>query len=340
MPAVYSPTQLTRSRPKRRLRSWLTLLILIGLLLFVYVHMQAISDWFRLYGYTPNTAVTTLARDDTFTPQAQHLYNINRPVILAKNQFTPKCAQQQEQTIVLGCYHGYERGIFVLQIASDSRLNGVEQVTAAHEMLHAAYDRLSSSEKKSVDAMLLDYYHHGLTDDRVKATIAAYKTSEPDAVVNEMHSVFGTEVAQLPAPLEQYYSRYFTNRLRVTSYAAGYQAEFTRRQQLVAADDVKLASLKKTIDTNQATLNTQAAALNARAQQMNQLRSSGQTAAYNAQVASFNADVNSYNALVSSTKAEIADYNALVEQRNALALEQQQLTSELSGNGVSTISKQ
>jgi hypothetical protein len=257
---------------------------------------------------------------------------------MAKNQFAAKCAQHQEETIVLGCYHGYERGIFVLQIAGDSRLHGVEQVTAAHEMLHAAYDRLSHKDRASIDAQLMDYYQHGLGDARVKATIAAYKKSEPDAVVNEMHSIFGTEIAQLPAPLEQYYKRYFTDRQKVVGYASGYQAEFTRRQQQVAVDDAKLNSLKKVIDTNEAKLSTQAAALNARAGPMNQLRSSGQTDAYNAQVASFNTDVNSYNSLVHATKAEITEYNNLVAQRNAIAEEQQQLTSELSGNGVSTIS--
>jgi hypothetical protein len=334
--APYKPA----TQRRHALRNLLVLAMLLTGLFLAYSHAQAIGDWFRLYGYTPTAPVSALEADDSFTPAAQHLFEINRPSILAKDQFAAKCAQKQEQTIVLGCYHGTERGIYVLQIASDSRLQGVEQVTAAHEMLHAAYDRLSSRDRQQVDAWLTDYYTHDLRDERIKATITAYKTSEPDAVINEMHSVFGTEIAQLPPALEQYYQRYFTNRQQVAAYAAGYQAEFTSRHQQVAADDIRLVTLKKTITKNEATLNNQAADLKARAQQMDQLRSSGQTAAYNAQVESFNAAVNNYNALVESTKAEITEYNQLVQQRNALAVEQQQLTNELSGNGVSTYSNQ
>jgi hypothetical protein len=330
-------TVTSQSRNRKTLRSWLVLAVLLAALALAYGHMQAVSDWFRLYGYTPSAAVSGLASDDTFTPAAQHLYDINRPAIMPKNQFTTKCANHQEQTIVLGCYHGYQQGIYILQIASDSRLQGVEQVTAAHEMLHAAYDRLSASDRKQVDAMLLDYYDHHLTDERIRQTIAAYKQSEPDAVVNEMHSVFGTEIAQLPAPLEQYYQRYFTDRQKIAGYAAGYQAEFTSRQQQVAADDARLATLKKTIAANEATLKAQAVDLNARAGQMSRLKASGQTGAYNAQVDSFNAAVDGYNRLVATTKAQIADYNQLVQERNAVALEQKQLTDELSGRDVSTI---
>jgi hypothetical protein len=341
MPAPSTTARSVAARHRKTSRrSWLVLLVLVAAWLLTFGHMQAVGDWFRQLGYTPSSTVSALATDDSFTPAAQHLYAINRPTILPKGQFSAKCANHQEQTIVLGCYHGYERGIYVLQIAADSRLKGVEQVTAAHEMLHAAYDRLSGAEQKWVDAMLLDYYEHDLTDMRIKQTIAAYKHSEPDAVVNEMYSVFGTEVANLPAPLEHYYKRYFADRQKVAAYAAGYQAEFISRQQQVVADDAKLASLKKTIVVNEATLKAQSVQLHSRAQQMNQLRSSGQTDAYNAEVTSFNTAVDAYNKLAATTKSQIAEYNQLVEQRNALALEQQQLANELSGNGVSTISNQ
>ncbi len=335
--------QSASSQPPKRthvLRRLIILAILLFALGTVYSHGQAIGDWFRAYGYTPRADVSALADDDTFTPLARHLYYINRPAIFEKNQFVAKCSKQQEQTIVLGCYHGYERGIYLLQIAPDSRLQGVEQVTAAHETLHAAYDRLSSNERTQVDGWLLDYYHNGLRNERIKATIAAYKISEPDAVVNEMHSIFGSEIADLPAPLERYYARYFTDRQKLAAYAAGYQAEFTSRQQQVVADDAKLADLKSLIASHQVTLRAEAARLTAQSQHMNQLKNSGQTADYNAQVDSFNAAVNEYNRLVETTRAEIAEYNQLVAARNALAVEQQQLTSELSGNGVSTISNQ
>jgi nitric oxide reductase large subunit len=213
-------------------------------------------------------------------------------------------------------------------------LDGVQQVTAAHEMLHAAYRRLNSSERTKVDAMLTDYYEHSLTDQRIKDTIAAYKKSEPNDVVNEMHSVFGTEVANLPTPLEDYYKQYFTNRATVTGFTASYQAEFTSRQTLIAQYDAQLKALKQQIDTSNDELTKQNTTLDAQAKRMQTERSSGQIAAYNSEVASYNQAADSYNALLGATKAMINQYNDIVEKRNAVALEEQQLSQELSASSL------
>ena len=140
---------------------------------------------------------------------------------------------------MLGCYHSGQSGIFVLDV-TDSRLDGVEQVTAAHEMLHAAYDRLSRSERSKVDAMLEDYYKNDLKDQRIVETINAYKKSEPKDVVNEMHSIFATEIASLPAPLEKYYQRYFTDRGQIVANAERYKSEFTSRQEAIVGYDAQL----------------------------------------------------------------------------------------------------
>ena len=217
---------------------------------------------------------------------------------------------------------------------SDQRLDGVEQVTAAHEMLHAAYRRLSDSERQRVDAMLTDYYEHGLTDQRIKDTIAAYKQSEPNDVVNEMHSVFGTEVPNLPAPLESYYKQYFTNRQAVTSFTAKYEGEFTSRRDRVAQYDAQLTNLKQQIDAEEAQIDQQKTALDSQAAQLQSLRASGQIAEYNSRVGSYNQAVDAYNVLVQQTKQDINTYNDIVSQRNSLVLETQQLEQELSSSGV------
>ena len=57
---------------------------------------------------------------------------------------------------MLGCYI-LNKGIYVYDI-TDDRLAGVRQVTTAHEMLHAAYDRLSVKERAQVDAMTAAAY--------------------------------------------------------------------------------------------------------------------------------------------------------------------------------------
>jgi len=301
---------------------------LLGLLVLAYGGVlykhQALLDWWHLRGYAAPPAVVQLAAGDSMTPKAQHLFYVNRPLISSGRTFTDHCPAAAEKTVVLGCYVGRDAGIYIYAV-NDVRLNGVEQVTAAHEMLHAAYRRLSGSERNTVNAMLTDYYNHGLTDQRIKDTLNSYKISEPNDLVNEMHSIFGTEVAQLPAALEQYYRQYFTNRQKVTSYTASYQGEFTSRQTQVAADDAQLKTLKTQIDANEASLNSQQADLKAQRLALQGSNTATDIAAYNLKVAA-------YNNLLENTKAIIAQYNNLVTTRNSVAIEEQQLQQELSAN--------
>jgi hypothetical protein len=323
-----------RGRPGWRVLVLGTLILLIG---FGLVRHQQLTDAIRLHGYTPTSEIESIATSDAFTPAATHLFYINRPIVVAKSGFSRYCNVQSERTIVLGCYHGVQNGIYILRVAGDSRLDGVMQVTSAHEMLHAAYDRLSAEDRKQVDGWLQDYYKNDLKDERIKATIDAYKHSEPDAVVNEMHSIFGTELTALPPNLEHYYARYFTDRQKVTVSAGKYQGEFIQRQTAVKAYDAQLSVLKAKVTENEATLKLQAEQLKSDAADMNQLRQNGQNTAYNARVDSYNSSVATYNTLVSQTRSMIEQYNQLVTKRNAVALEQQQLTKELSGENIQSV---
>jgi hypothetical protein len=309
------------------------LVVLIGLIGGLFLEQQALRDWLKLRDYTPPAAVVALANEDTMTAKAKHLLYVNHPDITTGIDFTSHCPAGGEKTVVLGCYVGDDDGIYIYNV-TDPRLNGVEQVTAAHEMLHAAYRRLSSSERTKIDAMLVNYYEHDLTDQRIKDTMAAYKKSEPNDVVNEMHSVFGTEIANLPAPLEQYYKQYFTNRSVITGFTAQYEGEFTSRQTQVAAYDTQLTGLKTQIDANQTSLTSQKTALDAQSQQLQQENAAGQTSAYNSGVPAYNTAVDTYNNLIVSTKSLISQYNDIVDKRNAVALEEQQLTQALSASSL------
>lgn len=313
--------------------------VLVGLFAFLAVvsiglwQAQRILDWWRLRGYTPPAAVSALADKTTMTAYGRHLFYVNRPQLLEGDAFNEKCRSEAEQSIVLGCYIGGDHGIFLFNV-TDERLSGVVETTAAHEMLHAAYNRLSSRERRRVDAMLESYYKNGLKDERIKRTIDAYRQSEPRDVVNEMHSIFGTEIATLPSDLETYYQKYFVHRSTVTAMAARYQAEFTSRRDQAKAYDDQLAALKKTISANQEELKSQRSTIESEYARLQQLRTSEDAAVYNARVDAYNAKVNTYNALLNETQAKINAYNAIVEKRNALALETRELTQALSSQQI------
>jgi tetratricopeptide (TPR) repeat protein len=325
--------------PGSRDRAWpgrLFLLIVLVVIGTLFWQRQTISDWIQLYGYQPPARIAALATQTTMTDTAEHLFYLNKPLIAGKADFSSHC-KEIEKTIVLGCYHGGQDGIFILQIADSSELHGVMQVTAAHEMLHAAYDRLSNDDKKKLDTQLQAYYDTGLKDKAIKKEVDAYRTSEPGELLNEMHSIFGTEVANLPSGLENYYNRYFGNRMAVVKQAEQYQGAFRSREAAVKAYDAQLTDLQQTITTNEAVLKAKAAELQRLRKQLDSYKSAGKISQYNAAVPTYNSLVRSYNSLLATTRRQITTYNVIVQKRNALVLEERQLVQQLSGSDLPSV---
>src|SRR3990167_5655187 len=296
----------------------LSLIVLAGLLAALW-QRQAIIDWWRLRGYDPPLAIAALAADTAMTDQARRIFYVNHPELLAdQTQFRQNCPVA-EQTIILGCYQSPQLGIYIYDV-SDSRLDGVEQVTAAHEMLHAQYERLGG-EKTKVDQMLQNFFATGNISERVKQTIALYEKSEPDDIINEMHSIFGTEIADLPPELEGYYGRYFSNRQRVVGYSEGYEDEFQSRLSRITVMDDQLAALKSQIDAEEEALSSQRNDIENLRSQLDYKKFNGDFNGYNDSVDYYNAQITIYNRGVISIKAKIDSYNQLVAERNALAVE-------------------
>lgn len=334
-----SPNTSRPTSPQPARSAWLGRLFFIAVLALAGVvvwQRQAVSDWVHLYGYQPPARVSSLASQTTMTSDAKHLFYLNKPLIATKTDFSNHC-KNLEKTIVLGCYHGGQAGIFILEIADNSELHGVMQVTAAHEMLHAAYDRLSASDKVRVDKLLQQYYDHGLHDQAIKDEVDAYRSNEPGELLNEMHSIFGTEVKTLPAELEQYYGRYFSNRQAVVAQAERYQEAFRSREAAVERYDAQLERLQKQITANEATLRTRATELQRLRAQLSAYRDAGKVSQYNAAVPHYNSLVRSYNSLLETTRAEIEQFNAIVKKRNALVVEEQQLVKQLSGSELPSV---
>ena len=134
-------------------------------------------------------------RSRSATGKARRLLYLNRPDVISDvRAFRERCSFD-ERTIVLGCYRGGGRGIVIFGV-TDPRLHGVEQVTAAHELLHAAYERLSAGDREAVDAPA----RGGLGRRRFpRSSGRESRATTPSDRLDEMHSIFGTELALLPA---------------------------------------------------------------------------------------------------------------------------------------------
>lgn len=293
-------------------------------------------DWWQLRNYTPPARVASLADQTTMTPYARRLFYVYHPELNDAASFNRNC-RVNHQSIVLGCTVNL-RGIYLYNV-TDSQLNGIMQVTAAYEMLHVGYSRLSVSERQHIDQLVAQEFNKikGSQPKLLAEEQSYLRTEGQGAVANELHSMMGTEVAQLPPELEQYYSRYFSNRQAIIALKNQYETAFTSRQQAVAQDDQQLNSWQQTIVANQANLKTQATAIDAERARLQSLADNNQAEQYNAAVPSFNASVDAYNQLAQQTKALIDQYNQLLSQRNSLALEVNKLTQTISSQPVSSL---
>ena len=319
-----------QTAPKQRRSAGfsIVLMLLLAAIGVAFWQKDALYDWWRLRDYAPPLAIEQLATDTTMTDYARHMFYINAPEQKPRATFSQSCPSGTEQSVVLGCYNGGQQGIYLLKV-DNSELAGIEQVTAAHEMLHAAYERLSSNDRQTIDAELQDYYQTKLTDETIKKTIDEYMRTEPNELVNEMHSIFGTQIADLPTDLQNYYQKYFTDRSKVTDYYDSYEVAFSSRQAQIKLDDAKLDSLKAEIDQLEVTTDTQKKSLETQQATLQREQSSGNVNDYNRGVDTYNASVRAYNANVRRLQSLVDQYNQLVNDRNAIAFEQRALTQSL-----------
>lgn len=306
-------------------------LSLIGVFLALFVvatNFQNLSDWLILRSYTPTDSVLKMAQDTTMTGHARDIFYVNKPRFDDKKAFTEDCTVD-EQSIVLGCYVEH-KGIFVLNV-DEPKLAGVMQVTSAHEMLHAAYDRLPRKEKSKIDKEIERVYPN-VKNPRVRKNVEAYRAKDPSIVANELHSIMGTEVTELSPVLEEYYAKYFTDRQKIVKYSSDYEQAFVSIQDQVSSYDKQLESLKATIDQNQIDLKAMSDELLGRRKSIEQGIARGQGEELNPQIEAFNSSVSEYNNLLSKTKEQIETYNNIIAKRNELVTEEKGLIQAIDAN--------
>jgi uncharacterized protein YfbU (UPF0304 family) len=312
-----------------RRSSVIVLATILGLLGIALWQRQAIYDQIQLYGYDAPAEISQLATDTNMNDYARKIFYVNKPDQQEKTAFTNSCTVHAEQTIVLGCYKSGQRGIYLLKV-TNPELKGIEQVTAAHEMLHAAYDRLSESERDRINSLLNAYYREHKDDEAIKQVLEDYKQADQHDLVNEMHSIFGTQIADLPAELNAHYAKFFTDRQKVVSYYASYEQAFTSRRDQVKQYDAQLNAWNEEIRTLSSSVEDAQKNLQSQRQTMNRLQSQGQIERYNSMVDTFNTEVRVYNQNVRRLQSLTNDYNATVEKRNAIAFEERALVESLS----------
>lgn len=210
---------------RKKLSTVLLPLFSVLAIVFLYFNYQNIIDQVVVARYQPSSQLSQIVSDINFTSRGKFLFFATQPELSERDSFNKHCEKKAEQTVVLGCYLAPQH-IYIYNI-TDPRLSGVRQVTSAHEMLHAAYDRLDNSTKKRVNSLIEQALPEvEKTEPDLASRLKIYETTEPGERDNELHSILGTEATTLPAELETYYKQYFADRSVITKYASQYDKVF------------------------------------------------------------------------------------------------------------------
>jgi uncharacterized coiled-coil DUF342 family protein len=334
----------------------LVLVIVVG----VIALRPQVTDWFSVA--PPSPAIERLAVATAMTPEAQQIFYRQVPTIEPKPVFFKSCQKANradEKLIAFGCYVSNGRsGKIALQAVSDTRFQGIMEVAAAHEMLHAAYERLSASDRDALTPRLKKAAAR-VKDRRLISVLKQYEATDHALFTNELHSHLGTELEDLDdAELEQHYRRYFRDRHQVVSLAQQSQAAFRKiddkSDQLKSEIDGLEANLKQTkqtlkaseqdLESSQQNLDTLHANLTGFKAQAEQSYRQGEGSpglvtqfeqmrfSYNEQVNEHNERVQEHQAQVDAFKTQINRYKQKVNAYNTLAREERSLLAELDAN--------
>lgn len=227
--------------------------------------------------------VKTLERQSHFSREGQRYYYATAPKLVDKAAVQKACASVASEGL-LGCYDG--RRIYLLDI-TDPQFGDEEPVTAAHEMLHAAYDDLSPKERERVEGLLsaeIDQRRDADLNERIG------KYQDRASQLDEAFAILGSEVADqsMSEALAREYRKYFTDRGAVIALHQKFEGQFDQFEARITNLKAELESKKRQLDRDLA----------------------------NGNVERYNGQVESYNELVGEHNQLIQQYNDLGQRFN------------------------
>ncbi|WP_309617189.1 hypothetical protein [Salinibacterium sp.] len=322
------PQQPGRARPRIGRVVLATLGIILILILgaagvWVLTHQQRVADQFTVWQFEPSTALASYADRSTMTDEGRFNFYASRPSIKATKAFDEKCASYVEDVGILGCYVHGERRIYLFDV-TDDRLDGIEEVVAAHEMLHAVWDRMSDAEHDAVAPLLEAQAAARADDPTFVKTLEYYATAEPGERLNELHSIIGTEFVDVSPELEKYYSNYFSDRAVLVELHTTSNAIFTERQASIAQIVAQIGELKIGVDGDYASYNSGYDALNSDITNFNARADEGgqfTQQQFEAERVSLVSRQTELDALYTSIADRVTQYDGLVAQLDALNAE-------------------
>ncbi len=315
---------------KKRIGSIITLALLLVIGTAAILNLQHIRDTVQYYQYTPDSAVAQLALDSGMNDRGKFLFYASHPALSDADSFNKECGPPEEFAAILGCYTGLN--IYIYDI-TDPRLAGIRPTTAAHEMLHAAYERLGEKERQRVDTLLEAEYNKLKDNEELASKMSFYERAQPGQRLNELHSIIGTEIGQLSSELERYYSQYFSDRTKVVAQHDQYRLVFDTLKTRANILNGQIDRLKGQIEQSRTAYETRARALDAKVAVFNDRADRGDfedQAGFTRERQVLLAETAQLDRLRIEINANVDEYNKLVAELSSIATETNTLNRSMS----------
>ena len=312
-----------------RIISFIFSFLFLAVAIWVVLNRQLVVDQITVWQFQPSSQISQLASDSGMNDTGRFLYYASRPELNDRSNFNQNCTTRETQSIVLGCYR--DNRIYLFDV-TDDRISGIRSVVAAHEMLHAAYQRLGDSERSTINKMLEQQLSE-TKDKNILDTVEIYNRIEPGEKLNELHSLFATETQNLSPDLENYYRKYFSDRGKVIEIYQKYSQVFNDLETKAANLQKNLKSQKSNIDmltanyeSQQKTLISDISSFNERAKSVGGFASQS---VFDEARKDLVDRQNSLKTMTVKINGLINEYNSSINDLNALGIEIAKLNENL-----------
>lgn len=320
------------SPTSKRRASWLGWVVALLLLVatgVMWLERQFIVDTIQYHQFTPTSQVTSMTERLKLTDEARFTFYASHPAIESKEKFNQYCERREASSPILGCYGS---GRIYIYNVTDERLDGMKEVTAVHELLHAVYERMSEAEKKELEPLLNDAYER-LADNELRDRMKYYEQNEPGEHYNELHSILPTEYADIGDELNEYYKKYLTDRQTIVDLHGKVDAQFTKLSTEANELVKQIEGLASAVNANTerynsgvAALNEKVSAFNVRANQAGGFSSQAEFFAARAVLESERSQLDTLRAQVN---ADITTYRQLIERLDAINTQTESLNESI-----------
>ena len=285
------------------------------------LNQRAVLDIFAGMGYQPSSEMVEIREKLGLTGKGARIFNASRPVLQEKQEFNQNCREIENELAILGCYR--DDKIYVYNIM-DEELAGIRELTTAHELLHAVYERMSDEEKSKWQGELANVYQNN--QDILGEEIGLYDDGERQ---EELYVRVGTEISDLPEELERHYGEIFANQDKIVGYYNNYIGVFREIEEKLESLQTEVNALSSEIEVKTHEYETLAESLD---REISEFNSCAETANCFSSVAVFEKrwvelveKQAAFESLYEEINGLIVKHNEMVEEYNEYALHGREL---------------